>query len=406
MKLFRMVFIIGLLLVAAGCGLLPDSSQTGYVDPEEIDELVNATLTAIAAEAGPEVTPTIPLPEDVPPAWLEDPTRSELDGQTLPEIFYGLSYVDDAVWLVDKQGVSNLLIGQPANGVISPDGTGYLISSQAPNGEDILYYNIAADQISQWTDTPGLAESGYRWWPERRNVIVYNFVPQDELGPWNGYLAAKDISTGETIIIDDKFGSATNFALSPDGEHIAYLQDRDPAIYTWGAGSELIDMAAFGLDYQSYASPAWSPDGEKLAFHAIGGLADGGTRWAVVILDLAAGTAVVIDEYLSFGQRVGPELGFSPDGKWLASVNPGELSEGGQPVTMWVYSLTGVEHANLGFAGPFLWHPEGKYLLYQKWPGVGNSDPHEVILAETGSWTLEAIPGLKGAFPIDWLDLP
>ncbi len=403
MKNLNLVFSLTLLLLVSGCGLFSVSPDNQGSDPDQIATGVAATLTAIAEES-PAATDMPPSPENTRPAWLDDPDR--FTGASLPAELYGLAYRTDAVWLVDQDGSSKMVLGQPANGAISPDGSGYLISGQPPTGEDIYYYNIAADSITQWTDTPSLLESNFHWWPARPNVIVYNFVPQDENGPWYGYLAAFVIPTSETIIIDDTYGSGTTFALSPDGQRIAYLQDRQPAIYIWDTGSEPINMAEFGLDYSSYSSPAWSSDGTKLALHAAGQPQDGGVQSAVIVLNLDAGTAEVLDEYLSFGQRVGPELAFSPDGQWLASVNPGELTPEGQPASMWLFPLNGGEPVALGYTTSPIWSPDGQYLLYTRWPNVGVSAPHQIFLAEAGSWPGEPVPELEGAFVSDWLDLP
>ena len=397
MKNLRLAASFALLLVISGCGLFSNSPDNQGTDPDQIATGVAATLTVPA-----EQTPA--PPENTRPAWLDDPER--ITGPNLPPELYGLAYRADAVWLVDQDGDSKMVLGQPANGAISPDGTGYLMSGQPPTGEDIYYYNIAADSITQLTDTPDLQESNYHWWPARPNVIVYNFVPFEELGPWYGYLAAYVIPTSETIIIDDTHGSGTTFALSPDGERIAYLQDSQPVIYTWDAGSEPINLADFGLSYSSYAAPAWSPDGTKLALHAAGQPQDAGTRFAVIVLDLDAGTYEVLHEYLSYGQRVGPELAFSPDGAWLASVNPGEQTAGGQPVSLQLFPLDGGEPVALGYATTPVWSPDGQYLLYTRWPNVGDSSPHQIILAGAGSWTGEPVPELEGAFVFDWLDLP
>lgn len=400
----RLILSLALLLVISGCGMFSASPDNPGSDPNQIATGVAATLTAIAEQSPDPAAGTPAPPEDTRPAWLDDPER--ITGPTLPPELYGLAYRKDANWLVDRDGISKLFMGQPANGAISPDGTGYLISGQPPTGEDIYYYNIAAGEITQWTDTPNLQEANYHWWPARPNVIVYNFVPVDELGPWYGYLAAFVIPTSETIIIEDTYGSGTTFALSPDGERIAYLQDSQPAIYTWDTGSEPINMAEFGLDYSSYSAPAWSSDGTKLAFHATGQLQDAGVLSAVIVLDPDAGTAEVLDEYISFGQRVGPELAFSPDGQWLASVNPGEQTADGQPASMWLFPLNGGEPVALGYATSPFWSPDGQYLLYTRWPNVGNSSQHQIIMAEAGSWSGEPVPELAGTFILDWLDLP
>jgi len=124
---------------------------------------------------------------------------------------------------------------------------------------------------------------------------------------------------------------------SPDGQRIAFSaikpgQDpgRDTTIYIVNAdGSGLTELPSVGND----TSPAWSPDGEWLAFHSSGNLAimrpDGSDP--AVIWD-SEGRACVYD----------PE--WSPDSRWIAvSMQMGDC-EWSFPMTreVWVISRDGV----------------------------------------------------------------
>lgn len=402
MKLTKYLILFSLLLAALACGQFSVEIEqpTATVDP--IEAIVQATLTASAQES--QTPAGLPL---VNPAWLSDPEIPT--GPALPAFLSGLSYRDDSVWLVDQAGVPHLVMGQPAQGELSPDGTGYLFSSSMDAGEDIYYFNMVSQTVSQWTDTPATYESGYRWWPTRPNVIVYNFVPEDQLGPWYGYLSARDITTGDQIVIDGQVGSGSAFALAPDGERIAYLQGTQPMIYTWGMGSVPIDMQALGLGFDSYSAPAWSPDSRQLAFHAAGGESDptsGAVQNATVIVDLAANTAMVLHEYASYGRRAEPEIAWNPDGQWLAVVNPGEVDPNGDPMAMWVISADGATEIFLGFSSGPIWSPDGDYLIYTSWPPIGTSAAHTVNTIQPGVWEPTPIPQLEGSFLENWIRLP
>lgn len=402
MKHKKIIFIFALVAVTLACGQF----SIGIEQPTATIDPVGASVQLTLSSSG-IITPTPTETSIALPAWLADPEIPS--GETLPVLFAGLSYRDDSVWLVDQSGVSRLVMGQPANGSLSPDGTGYLFSSSQNEGEDIFYLNIAAKSIAQWTDTPQIYESGYQWWRGRPGVIVFNFVPEDELGPWYGYLAAFEISTGDYIIIEDQYGSNTTFALSPDGEQIAYLQGAQPVVYTWGAGTVELDMQGMGMNYQSYSSPAWSPDGTKLAFHASGGESDptsGATLSATVVVDLSSNTAQVLHEFSSYGRRAEPEITWSPNGEWLAVVNPGEVDPNGDPMAMWVLNLNDTNGVFLGFSSGPIWSPDGQYLVYTSWPPIGTDAPHQIQYVETGVWQPITVTELINAYPETWISLP
>jgi Tol biopolymer transport system component len=364
------------------------------------------TATSVQATLDPMEFNTPPTEDfgPVSPVWLED--ENTTSGRTFPAHLSGLSFRDDSGWLVDQNGVAKM-IRQPAAGPLSPDGTGFLFQG-SEYGSDIFYYNMSSGEVKQLTNTPDVQERGYRWWPERNNVIVFNFIPEDEIEPWYGYISAFDFVTGENIIIDDQHGSGSSFGLSPDGERIAYLEGRQPTIYTWGQGSEPIDIQALGLEYSSFSAPAWSPDGQLVAFHASDGAreeATGAVGSATVIYDPRDNSVDVLHRYFSHGQRVGPDIAWSPDGEWLAVFNPGEIGDGIGPMALWVMRPDGSEEHHLGFAGPPVWSPDGKYLIYPQWE-IGSSGPHPVVMVEAGVWEPIVIEDLEGSFLDKWIYLP
>ena len=148
----------------------PPAIQPTRTPTEEVaapTRLATATPTEMAT-AEPSQTPTAtsvqatldpmefntPPTEDfgpVNPVWLED--ENTISGRTFPAYLSGLSFRDDSVWLVDQNGVANMVMGQPAAGQLSPDGTGFLFPG-SEYGSDIFYYNMSSGEVKQLTNTP------------------------------------------------------------------------------------------------------------------------------------------------------------------------------------------------------------------------------------------------------------
>jgi Tol biopolymer transport system component len=251
-----------------------------------------------------------------------------------------------------------------------------------------------------------------QWWAARPGVLVFNQTPQDEGGWWAGYLGAIDLATGERMDLDMLSSSYSGFVLSPDGRTILYDDAGSPVLYRWDEGIVRLYMPDYGLDYTRYAAPAWSPDGSLSAFYATRQGIEGTTEAAIVLVNLQTGQARELHPHQSFGQRGAPEIAFSPDGKWLAVVNPGEAEtvQNG-PMSLWVLAVDGSSETYLGYGTGPVWSPTGDKLLFTLWPPVGSGggsfqeDAH-ITLTVAGEWALQEMDPMVGSTLFDWVALP
>ena len=140
-------------------------------------------------------------------------------------------------------------------------------------------------------------------------------------------MAAAPSSAAHTFTLDDipKIASVSNVAISPDGKQIAFLLSRQNFKTDRNdANLELYDVAAkttrqLTFERKALASPAWSPDGTKLAFLADYGTGDD-VHQQVWILDFRGGDPIAVTKAPQGVQ----EFAWRPDGAAIAFVAPDE----------------------------------------------------------------------------------
>jgi dipeptidyl aminopeptidase/acylaminoacyl peptidase len=140
-------------------------------------------------------------------------------------------------------------------------------------------------------------------------------------------IAAAPASAPRTFALDDipKIAAVSNVAISPDGKQIAFVLSRQNLKTDKNdATLELYDVATnmtrpLTFERKGLASPAWSPDGTKLAFLAIYGTGDDANQ-QVWIMDLRGGDAVAVTN----APEGVEEFSWRPDGGAIAFVAPDE----------------------------------------------------------------------------------
>lgn len=394
MRKQNLIFITLLLsFFLMGCGTL----ELGLVPDVALGQEVEAIATEdeTAPPAIQEVVATqAPFSYDsLPPGLVLDPSLA------------GLVYHDgEGVWIVDPQGQSRFIAERTSYPVLSPDGTQVLYTTDQ---EIVLWLLDLTDGETRMLDnTPGMMKSAYTWWPERSDVIVYDY--SEEMNPYQGSLGALNLETGEYTVLDAD--NPTYFALSPDGETIALGARESLRLYTWGAESEYIAPADYGLTDWSLSNPVWSPDGNRLSL--IGSRYNESavkTEISVFVLDIQSRTATTIHFYqANLGGEYGFTTSWSPDGEWMTATLVGEL--GGRYPSVWIMRMDGSEEHQFGYAANPLWSPDGSRVVFWQGPEPGSEDTsylaYNIFMVEVGVWENQPLATPPGSFAEDWLALP
>jgi Tol biopolymer transport system component len=303
------------------------------------------------------------------------------------------------LWRVDADGQPTLLSADP-NANLSPDARqsgigGQELAFRGDGGlvsDDIWIADLSTGKERNLTNEAGRIECCPQWWPTRPDQIIFSSWPAGgaDLGPTVGFLTTVQVDGSDYRVLGERW-SIAHPAPAPDGRTIAYDQEGEAWLYQLDTGAEPFDPEAYGLSVQAMASPAWSPDGERLAW-IVSVLDDGSQRMRIGVFDLQAGTSLLLGH--PFEWHVGywpPAPVWSPDGKWLAY---DALPTAASPEqVLWVYRTDGGEEHFLGMGARPRWSPDGQWLSFNR-----GSD---LFLAETGTWQprkveLAAVGGLEG----------
>jgi Tol biopolymer transport system component/DNA-binding winged helix-turn-helix (wHTH) protein len=159
---------------------------------------------------------------------------------------------------------------------------------------------------------------------------------------------------------------ATSPAFSPDGSRIAFAWNGDPApgtkgfdLYVKALGSET--RLRLTQHPSNWISPAWSPDGTQIAFHRLAGPDTG-----IYVVPALGGP----ERKLRTSRISGPLsslISWSPDGKWIAYVDVAQEEE---DTRIYLLSMETMEIKQTpinpkcdGEGGPAFSH-NGEYLAY------------------------------------------
>lgn len=370
--------------------------------------LTSCTAPSPPTETGPATATVELMPEQVDLPQSNTETPAAQINQTPVNPLTGLVYLhDDRLWLVGTDGQPIAILHQASYATPATDGTRVLYASGDPS--DIFLKDLATGIVRQLTDTTNIVEQYPRFMPGRPDTVVYHYVNFEDFGPSAGYLAAINLETGEQIILDSQNSSAAIFALSNDGQHIAYGGSQ-AMLYTWGSGTQQMELASFNLNLYKifFDSAAWAPDGHQLAWTIKGEfMGEGDYQAGVVVFDLATHTHWLLHNYApEAGGEFSNPITWSSDGQWLATALYGDVP-GQRSATLWLIRLSDGSTYSVSFASTPVWAPDGQRLVYTQWPdpALGNFTAQDarIILMQTGSWITEELHLPPGSVVFDWI---
>ncbi len=158
---------------------------------------------------------------------------------------------------------------------------------------------------------------GLSWWKARLDAIIATVEPIDEAGGMHceGMPAIFSFDGKLQHVIGDQPHWDNAFALSPDGNTLAFSQAGEPWIYEWGIDSKQLNLKSYGFPEMTrvYLShPAWSSSGRLLAWTVSGVLNDEEVS-GVGIFDTRSHTSTFLYPFASGGYDAGSNLYWLPD---------------------------------------------------------------------------------------------
>ncbi len=182
-------------------------------------------------------------------------------------------------------------------------------------------------------------------------------------------------------------GQERQASFSPDGNQVAFAWNGEKQdnfdIYVKLIGSE--SLLRITSNPAPDFSPAWSPDGRSIAFLR----ATGPDRTGVFLTPVIGGAERKIAEVNYF--RMDPELAWSPDGKWLATIDGSDTGE--KPGLILLSPEDGEKHrvtSPSGGARNYLedknpaFSPEGRTLAFVRQTNPGVQDLFMLPLSANG----------------------
>jgi hypothetical protein len=338
-------------------------------------------------------------------AWSALPAGEFIGAEYAGMLFRSSEESQEGAWIVDSEGTARHIITEGDDFIYNPET--FMLAYLAPAyEEDIHILNIATGE-SIIVETPDILEGSLAF-VTGTNLVAFNYMTQENLGPWSGFLGAYDYQTDNYMILDDQRHSNKGFVTSPRDATILYDDGGLPLWYSQETGPVDVPMDVYAPDFSSFGSPAFSPDGYTLTFTAYGNTTDpDGNNNGIVAVDTLTGTSKILHPYFSAGQRVGPEIAWSPNGNQIAIVTQGEVATNTvYGIGLWIIdpNSDGADDYLIGEGNGILWSPDGASLLYVDY-GTGSYLEAKIMLVSASDFSTSQVPLPAGAFPFQWIDI-
>ncbi len=296
--------------------------------------------------------------------WVEEFDLSP-DGEVI--VFKAATLGSYDLWTVPTRGGAPTRLtempGREMRPRYSPDGS--WIAFEADEGgtdvRDIFLVEAGGGEPIRVTDHP-LQDANVSWSPDSR-TLYFN------TGEWfDGAIAAYDVAGGDLR----RVGPGGSGTLSPDGTTFAYVGNTKPNdddqsnsdIWLRGARGGEPRLLTPGTFDAMDVEPAWSPDGERLAF-----ISDRNGFNNLGVIDIATGTATM----LLVENVEHSEPRWSPDGRWISFTKNLDydyhifrIPAGGGEAEQLTSAggVNGGSRAAGQTRGGHRWHPSGTQIVY------------------------------------------
>ena len=365
--------------------ILPGCASLGNPQPEASPFVLPTT-----------VEPTAPTEPSLQITPLAPPGNAPLAG-------YTFNHIDAAeTWQVKADGNPQRLIDVPFVSV-SPDGAKALFAQE----DDIWLADLASGERRNLTNTPTRGEGNPMWWPANPGKVLFtSWALEDPPAMSYGWPTLANLDGSEyQVISEDMMASLP--APGPDGLTVAFDQGLTGWLYRLGGELQPFDAASFGLPAGPefhMGSPAWSPDGTRLAWWVSGNVVSPDSiHRALVIFDLPSQSYTLLHSHQPVGGSGGwlPAPVWSPEGQWLAYITMGE----GAKATLYAGRSDGTQEYNLGDSTNPVWSPDSTRLIYTAWPPVNDSylSAMTMVLEIASGNTIQLTDFPQGSTPNAWL---
>ena len=317
---------------------------------------------------------------------------------------------DGAAFTLDVASASVAPLGEEAEGatesehVWSPDGSRIAFTRMTDGGSTSAIHVATSDG----SDPVLLVEKAAapRWSPDGSRIAYLSLDPFAEASA----LMVIGADGGESIELAENAGPG---AWSPDGRHLAFVTAADPSSFE-PAATDLQIVTADGEGLRTIAeaapfapAPAWSPDGTFIAFVGLPEGADANAFEAetvISLLEVASEEASVLaaEEGAAFS-----EPAWSPDGQTVAftASSAGLFASSGALATIPVDGgpITRLlEGSNAYFLGP-VWSPDGEWLAVAR---TEESDVNGSLVAVRASGGEETVLATNVMYVTAWREAP